>query len=494
MTHSSFLSPKPSKPMIFSKKIAYFALILLALAAGYAVMKKQTLSHKPTDVVTLFPLQNYDQQLTHWVKPSDSDYTKTLLSKAASEHHGKILYANIFGQQSPWSKTFIDRYLKKRLIITKLKDKINEFSNTHKSNNTVGFNENFRPYSSSWIKKITQNINLIQFKNLSYQPDQRAIVIANLNVRHLPTNDVHFYNHHIAGQGYPFDNLQNSSLWIGTPVYVLGHSKDKSWVYILTNDVRGWVPSNGIAYTSSNFIKKWQASAKKQLVAITHTETSLISTSGKFIETAYIGTLLPGTTIKGAFKLQVPISDTKQKAQMTEVVVENALASPVPLTLNPYHMIRLMQELIGRPYGWGNAYFYNDCSAELKNLFSVFGIWLPRDSSKQISVGEMQDKSELSPKERIQFLKSYGQKFLTLVYIGGHVFLYMGNYQDPETKSERIMTYQNIWGLRPADGSSRAVIGKAVLLPLLEKYSEKPELQSLAAGKYFQVVYLDTVK
>ena len=56
------------------------------------------------------------------------------------------------------------------------------------------------------------------------------------------------------------------------------------------------------------------------------------------------------------------------------------------------------------------------------------------------------------------------------------------------------MTYQNIWGLSPEDGSYRSVIGKAVFLQLLKAYPEDLNLASLASREkhpYFQVANLD---
>jgi hypothetical protein len=76
----------------------------------------------------------------------------------------------------------------------------------------------------------------------------------------------------------------------------------------------------------------------------------------------------------------------------------------------------------------------------------------------------------------------------TLIYIGGHVMLYLGN----TTRDGRTvpLVYQDIWGLRPADNSRRAVIGGSVIFPLLLTIPEDPDLESLAATRTFQVTVL----
>jgi len=63
--------------------------------------------------------------------------------------------------------------------------------------------------------------------------------------------------------------------------------------------------------------------------------------------------------------------------------------------------------------------------------------------------------------------------------------LYLGNAQrDGESVP---MTYQNVWGLSPADNSRRNVIGGSVILPLLKTYPEDPEARSLAGKSLFEI-------
>ena len=78
----------------------------------------------------------------------------------------------------------------------------------------------------------------------------------------------------------------------------------------------------------------------------------------------------------------------------------------------------------------------------------------------------MVDLSSDTPAQRLDYLVSHGQPYRTLIYIGGHVMLYLGN----TTRDGHAVpvVYQDIWGLRPADDSRRAVIGGSVIMPLLK--------------------------
>jgi len=51
-------------------------------------------------------------------------------------------------------------------------------------------------------------------------------------------------------------------------------------------------------------------------------------------------------------------------------------------------LISLVNRLVGAPYGWGGLYGNRECSATLQDLFRVFGLWLPRNSSDQAKAGQ----------------------------------------------------------------------------------------------------------
>ncbi|MGQ3888219.1 SH3 domain-containing protein [Legionella sp. CNM-1927-20] len=448
-----------------------------------------------SDVISVFPIEHYDQNVSSWIKPTDPNYNQPLLSQDIQKQRMTQFFEHYFGKKSPWSADFVN-YLLQQSAPYNLKafekSVLDEFNNEGKESNSIGYGENFRPYTSNWINKIAQNIDLEQLDTLTYQSNNRGIAINNLDARALPTHDVDFYHYKIPGQGYPFDNLQQSALWAGTPVYILAQSKDHAWLLVLTPEYIAWVDSKGIARTSDAFVTKWKAAAQAKMAAIIRPDTQLLNAEGQFLVTSYVGAVFPTRQDNGALRLLVPIADTKQRALITEATVTNKQAVVMPLAATPHNFARVMTNLIGRPYGWGGIYFYNDCSAELKSLFTPFGIWLPRHSSRQIEEGKQVDMSAASAKERVDFLLDHGKPFMTIIYIGGHIILYVGKYSNPNNPSTSIaMTYQNLWGLKPRSGDRREVIGESVLFPMLLEYPEDPSLISLADKSYFQMAYLD---
>lgn len=446
--------------------------------------------------ISLFPLDHYSQNISDWIHPGDKDYDRSLMTNEIQQKRLQTFYKHYDGALSPWNESYV-----KKIIELHAPDNIQsiergiiiEFTNQNKSAREIGYAENFRPHTQQWIDDITSNINLSQFDSLHFDPRNQGIATTNLQARALPTDDVYFYSYKIAGEGYPFDNLQISALWAGTPVYILGETLDHAWSMVITPDYIGWVKSDGIARVSPSFINTWEQAASHQLIAITHTKTPIVDQQGIFRFLAYVGSVYPAQTTDKQFKIMIPVINENHTANIRYATLASSDAILMPLTPTQHHFADLMKTLIGRPYGWGNMYFYNDCSSELKSLFTPFGIWLPRHSSDQVMLGKHVDMTSGTPKERLNYLMENGRRFMTLIYVGNHIVLYIGNYPNPNARHHELMamTYQAIWGLKPHPATRRAVIGQSVLLPMLLKYPEDRRLVSIAGRKYFQVAYLD---
>ncbi|MFM0328316.1 SH3 domain-containing protein [Paraburkholderia strydomiana] len=495
------------------------------------------------DTITLFPLGAYDQDVDHWLDPASPGYDHAFLSAADQQAHFRALYARYFGTgtnaPSPWNSAYVAMRVYRQQgadIVALQQRRIASFDNSGKSGAAVGYGENFRPHDKAWIDAIARNMNVAQFTEAPvYQPSRRAIATTNLMVRELPTSDPSFYSHRLAGEGYPFDNLQISAVRPGTPLYVLGTSVDDAWRYVQTPDVQGWVRSDGVGMASERFVDTWRAATAKSLGAVISASAPVRDSRGVFRFDAPAGTLLPliarssvnagrgvntraaadgsasgagaandssvdanaGTNVSepGAVadtpaphQVLVPARDAEGDALVRTAELTDEQIAPMPLAATPRHLATLMKALIGRPYGWGNSGLYNDCSSELQSIFAAFGVWLPRHSSTQMSAGRMIDLSASTPGQRLDYLVQHGVPLRTLIYIGGHVMLYIGN-----TTRNGVtvpVVYQDVWGLRPPDNSRRAVIGGSVILPLFEHIPEDSTLQSLAATPTFQISIL----
>lgn len=440
----------------------------------------------------IFPIEHYSQNIEKWLNPSEPNYEKNLLSKDYQEKRLKELTHTYFGthaqDNSVWSShyvTYILHYNNNLPYI--IQGALNRFDNQLQSKNQQVYGMNYRIYKDEWLSKIRKNIDLSTFSQLHYQQENRAIASQNLPLRVIPTDDPGYYSTHIAGEGYPFDNIQSSALYVGTPLYILGSTRDKAWLLVITPECIGWVKSMGVARVNNQFIQQWQQAAYEKLSGIKRANISVYNETGQHQFYASVGMLFPQIS---SSTILIPVKQANGYASIEKGITAAENIILLPWSASPEHFAEIFSILKGREYGWGGLNFYNDCSAEMKAIFSLFGIFMPRNTQSQILAGYMKDISSLSNVERSEYLMSKGSPLLTLVHVKGHILLYIGTYKDKKGKAFPL-SYQQVWSLYPKDKSSRSVIGQAVFLPLLTHYPEDTHLAPQLDNELFQVVYLN---
>lgn len=436
-----------------------------------------------------FSLEPYPQSVAQHVYTSDNEDTKPVIkpeiqTKQLAEFY-RHNYSTAEDSLSPWGESLIKALLPLASHIEQRT--LDEYNNEGLSSQQQHYGENFKLHDLKWWTALQNKMQLSSLEQQHYTKANRAIAISNTLARNLPDQAPDFFHASLPGQGFPFDNIQDASIWVGTPLYVLSTTTDNAWSLVLTPEAYiTWVKSQDIAFVSDEFIQTWQRAAHEGLIAITHTEASILDQDEHFQFSGYIGAVFPySSSHSDKTHILIPIKKAKNQADIHIATVATSAAARMPLLATRTNIGQLIQELQNRPYGWGGAYFFNDCSQELKNLFTPLGIWLPKNSAKQSHAGPSIDLSNASVHERLTTLTAKGHPLATLIYIKGHIMLYTGNEQGV------AMTYQNIWGLSPESHDKRYVIGQSLFLPLLEQYPEHPDIISLAAHKAFKIVFLD---
>lgn len=323
----------------------------------------------------------------------------------------------------------------------------------------LGFGENKRKHTSEWYKKLLQNAALDNYPNARY----RAITIRNTDLRSLPTEQPHFYSPGDDSDGWPFDNLQRSAVAADTPIFVCHVSADKAWALVETCFTFGWMPVSAFARVDDNFIKKWESG---RYAVITRDQTAIFYKNGQFALKASLGYLFPliGETPEKMEILIAAMSVFSDYAVIKKSYVSRNAAEVAPLRLTSLNAVKIANELIGEPYGWGGLYGNRDCSAMTRDYFAVFGIWLPRHSEDQVKeAGYYIDLSGLAPEEKEKTIIEKGIPYLTLLWRKGHVMLYIG------AKNGQALIFHNMWGIRTIDlrgQEGRKIIGQAVITTL----------------------------
>ena len=310
--------------------------------------------------------------------------------------------------------------------------------------------ENHQLATASWFDKQIENSN---FNDYNILP-KKAITLKNVNIRVLPTNSPMFYDPTQPGEGFPFDYNQNSSLKINTPIIVSHLSKDRAWAYIESSTVGGWVEIGTIAYVDNDFIQEFKTS--NYFVSI---KEKFPIYDPIFREYVKVATIFP----KKNNKYIIAKRDNNQNAYISYIDLNNDEVESMPLTFNSENRIKIAKQLIDEPYGWGGLLNNRDCSSFTQDYFATFGKFLHRNSKAQLSNGKYLDMSNLTNNEKKEFMKNNGVPFSTLVYLKGHIMLYIG------IKENEPLVLHNMWSVRLKDSNGRKyrhIIGKATVTTL----------------------------
>ena len=313
------------------------------------------------------------------------------------------------------------------------------------------YGENHKVISKAWYDEQRANSNFEK-----YDTNKRyAITTNNSNLRVFPTKNSMFYNPKQAGEGFPFDYNQNSSLKINTPLYVSHFSADKAWVFVESNFAIGWVRIKDIAFIDEVLRNKFKSGT--YFVAVD--DNFPIYKNGVFVEYIKMGTIFPlrknkFVTINKHANLQGYLSYVK---------IDKQYIAKKPLKFNTMNINKISSSIVNEPYGWGGVMGHRDCSAFTKDFFAPFGIYLKRNSFGQTQRGKYLSLKDLSDDEKKKQIIQKAIPFLTLIYLKGHIMLYIGQ------KEGEPLVFHNVWGVKTLQNNGedgRFIIGRAVITTL----------------------------
>lgn len=310
--------------------------------------------------------------------------------------------------------------------------------------NRETYGQNYKPHSPIWYNKVKANSNFEKYNTYL----KKAIVIKNTNMRVLPTQKPIFLDPTKAGEGFPFDYNQNTAVYINTPILISHLSRDKAWAYVATNFAMGWIKTSDIA--TLDFAKRKIFQSNNYGIALKD-NFPIYDEQKNFIEYIKLGTIFP--VYKG--KLLVAIKDKGLKGRLVYTSSLHIYKKPIPF--NKKTLYRALSELKNEPYGWGGLHNTRDCSSMTRDLYALFGLYLARNSAGQKQNGDYISLKELSNNQKKQKILQLAKPFLTVIYLKGHVMLYVG-----EKNGEPIVFHQ-VWGVRTLEKNKegRFIIGKS---------------------------------
>lgn len=388
-----------------------------------------------------YSIRTVPQNALNWIDPKTDNvplFTEKKQHKLAQDYLQHYF--------SPW-KSHDANYL---MVLKNLKPVLE--GTIHNYMRYPGYGINHLPNSAEWVKHIARNMDVAHFPNVAI----KVITLENTNMRDLPTHQPAFGNFDEAGQGYPFDHLQVTSIAANTPAILIQKTHDGAWSFIITHNTQGWVPSPTLAIVDNHFIHRWETG---HYVALTKNKISIVDHAGLMRFTAGIGKIFP---ITNNGSILIAVSDANQHAIIKMGKLDHSVAVKWPILLTQRNIAQIMNAMLGVKYGWGGMTDDSDCSLTAMNLFSTFGIWLPRNSVLQAYAWRGIDLRHRSLTEKEKIIQLHGIPFLTLFHKPGHIMIYLGE------KQGRITIFQTVWGVdtRFLGRAGRAIIGSTVITPI----------------------------
>lgn len=333
------------------------------------------------------------------------------------------------------------------------------------------YGENLQPIDQGFFDAILMNSNFKDYATVN----KRAVTLRHLNLRAFPTKRPLLRDPNKAGEGFPFDYLQNSTIEANKPLFVSHYSKDKAWVFVKSSFAYGWVRTSDIVFIDKKDSDTWQQMG--QIFLLTDNDP-IYSQNGNYLFRTHIGMILPLIQENNKSYTVMTISKFKEnEPYFRESNISKNISHNGILPFNSANIDAIINELLKVNYGWGGMYSQRDCSSTMRDFFAPFGIWLPRNSYQQSQVGKVISLKDLSDEEKIASIKKYAVPFETLLYRKGHIVLYAGTYHD------KIVIFQNLWGVKTkSDGKEgRYIIGRTIFSTLevgenLEDFDEEGSL------------------
>jgi len=112
------------------------------------------------------------------------------------------------------------------------------------------------------------------------------------------------------------------------------------------------------------------------------------------------------------------------------------------LPMTRKNVLSLAFARMGDPYGWGGIGGFRDCSGLLLDVAASFDLRLGRNSSVQAQAGaQVIDVAGQSNDDKVAAIRNANARGVVLLYMPGHIMLYLGVYQGRDYALSAISEY-----------------------------------------------------
>lgn len=292
-----------------------------------------------------------------------------------------------------------------------------------------------------------------------------GLIIKRTDIRVFPTEEISARN----PDALEFDKFQHSSIYPGSLIAVYHYSRDNKWAYVQTTFIRGWIKKEDIAiFNKKTDIKDFFN--EKDFLIITGDDVKIFLDPflKKDAFRANMSSIFPiiKTPVNNGnkYEIKIPRKNDGDGLPFKKAYIDSK--EDVHQGFLPYTQENIAKQafkLFNKPYGWGDKEGGRDCSRFIMDIFSCFGIVLPRNSKFQSQIGKSLGKFEMGNLEEKKKILEDALPFATILRIPGHIMLYIGK------ESGRYYVIHNIWSIQSRDRSGAILnykIGKVVVTDL----------------------------
>lgn len=309
-------------------------------------------------------------------------------------------------------------------------------------NKSTGYGEDLKPNAKAFNDELIKSMDIAHYPSAKI----KAVVVRDSDVRAVPTDKPYY----LSQKGYPFDRYQNSLIFQGTPVLITHFNLDKTYAHIQSSFVYGWIKVSDLAYMRDKDIEL--LTKLKNYVMPIRDKIPLYTDYGDFYTNARVGelfALIPQSQNasqkpqKKELKAYGFLRDAKGYAALQNVILDEKDFFVFPKAFTSENMAYFIDTMLGQKYGWGGLLGNRDCSAFTRDSFANFGILLPRNSYAQSRyANNYVDLSSMKAKEKEDYILKNATPFGTLIYLKGHIMLYLGE------RNHQAIVAHSIWSVQ----------------------------------------------
>jgi hypothetical protein len=314
-------------------------------------------------------------------------------------------------------------------IDTEKKKRTNiDYTNNFKTTLKYYYPTSLKQVGLKFFKTLENNIDFNAHTNLGF-----ALSIGYARLKALPT-DVPLSS---SLDTLDLNRLSCTHLNPCSPLAVLYSTRDNQWYYVVSEISEGWIRADQLIFASKQAISDYINNKNIAVVTSRFTDIYKDTSLTHFYDNVKMGAILFISKIKGAIvEVKIPVKKDKNFSNNNlEFMYYYVKKSDISLGFLPYTQRNIIIQAfkqIDAPYDWGDNYGYTDCSGFIRQVFSCFGIKLPRNSKQQISIKDSIEINIQNRNLKAKTIISQGIPGITLLYLPGHIMLYLGYLgQDP---------------------------------------------------------------